>query len=40
MAERLAASSATVGYERAYAELQHEFALLGGYTLDQRVEPR
>ncbi|HEU4919674.1 MAG TPA: ATP-binding cassette domain-containing protein [Candidatus Limnocylindrales bacterium] len=24
--------------ERAYAELQHEFEVLGGYTLDQRVE--
>jgi ATP-binding cassette subfamily F protein 3 len=39
MAERLA------GFERdgrvtepAYAELQHEFELLGGYTLDQRVD--
>jgi ATP-binding cassette subfamily F protein 3 len=24
--------------ERAYAELQHEFDILGGYTLDQRVD--
>jgi ATP-binding cassette subfamily F protein 3 len=24
--------------ERAYAELQHEFEILGGYTLDQRVD--
>jgi len=24
--------------ERAYADLQHEFEVLGGYTLDQRVE--
>ena len=39
MAERLA------GFERdgrvtepAYAELQHEYELLGGYTLDQRVD--
>jgi ATP-binding cassette subfamily F protein 3 len=24
--------------ERAYAELQHEFEVLGGYTLDQRVD--
>jgi ATP-binding cassette subfamily F protein 3 len=24
--------------ERAYAELQHEFEMLGGYTLDQRVD--
>jgi ATP-binding cassette subfamily F protein 3 len=39
MAERLAAFEHQGRVtERAYAELQHEYELLGGYTLDQRVD--
>ena len=40
MAERAGArSSATAGSpSRRYAELQHRFEVLGGYTLDQRVD--
>ncbi|HEX7949722.1 MAG TPA: ABC-F family ATP-binding cassette domain-containing protein [Candidatus Limnocylindrales bacterium] len=39
MAERLAAFERDGRVtEPAYAELQHEFELLGGYTLDQRVD--
>jgi ATP-binding cassette subfamily F protein 3 len=39
MAERLAAFEHDGRVtDRAYAELQHEFELLGGYTLDQRVD--
>jgi ATP-binding cassette subfamily F protein 3 len=39
MAERLAAfEHAGRVTERAYAELQHEYEILGGYTLDQRVD--
>jgi ATP-binding cassette subfamily F protein 3 len=39
MAERLAAFEHDGRVtERAYAELQHEFEVLGGYTLDQRVD--
>ena len=39
MAERLAAFERDGRVtERAYAELQHEYEALGGYTLDQRVD--
>ena len=39
MAERLATLERDGRVtERAYAELQHEFEVLGGYTLDQRVD--
>jgi ATP-binding cassette subfamily F protein 3 len=39
MAERLAAFEREGRVtERAYAELQHEYEVLGGYTLDQRVD--
>ena len=39
MAERLAAFERDGRVtDRAYAELQHEYELLGGYTLDQRVD--
>ncbi len=39
MAERLAAFERDGRVtERAYAELQHEYEILGGYTLDQRVD--
>ncbi len=39
MAERLAAFERDGRVtERGYAELQHEYELLGGYTLDQRVD--
>jgi ATP-binding cassette, subfamily F, member 3 len=39
MAERLAAiEQAGRAAEPAYAELQHQYEVLGGYTLDQRVD--
>jgi ATP-binding cassette subfamily F protein 3 len=39
MAERLAAFERSGRVtDRAYAELQHEYEVLGGYTLDQRVD--
>ena len=39
MAERLAAFERDGRVtERSYAELQHEYEILGGYTLDQRVD--
>src|SRR5204863_2926076 len=39
MAERLAAYEREGRVtDRGYAELQHEFEVLGGYTLDQRVD--
>ena len=39
MAERLAAmESAGTVTDHAYAELLHQYEILGGYTLDQRVE--